>query len=510
MTAGKRAFGRKCKGFVTSISVVVWIAAGSSPGFGQIQLSTSTPYTQDFNAMGTLATATVPPNFKVDRTSTSTSSDVRKVGTFSAAGTATTQVGGANLSSTASNGIYNFGDGTTSTGDSNSRSVGFLASGTATASGNLYAWLANNTGDNISALLISYNVKKFRSGTNTAGFRIQLFYSTDGANWTTAGSDFLTPFAGGDASNAGFNPAPGATVPVSNKALNLNIANGGNLYLAWNYSVTTGTTVTNAQALSVDDISILGLATQTNPTGSGSATPNPVTAGAVVTLSATIAAGANPPSTGLAVSCDLTSLGGSSTFSLASQTATVFASQYQVPPNSAASNYTLPCTVTDAQGRSGTFNISLSVTLPPIPPPILTKSFADSELQLFGPNTTALSFTITNPNNTIPLTGVAFSDTLPSGLIVSTPNGLTGSCGGGTITAVAGSNSISVSGATLPPGASLAPGVSCTFSVNVTATEIGVQTNTTSTVTSNEAAPGAPATGTISVDDLFFYWFFAA
>jgi hypothetical protein len=148
--------------------------------------------------------------------------------------------------------------------------------------------------------------------------------------------------------------------------------------------------------------------------------------------------------------------------------------------------------------------------LAPPKPPILTKSFADAELQLFGPNTTALRFTITNPNDVLALTGGGFTDNLPAGLAVASPNGLTGSCGGGTITATAGSSSISVSGATLPPGASLAPGVSCTFSVNVTGTAIGVQTNTTSTVTSNEAAPGAPATATISVDFLYFYWFFAA
>src|SRR5689334_16610022 len=165
---------------------VILAGAASIPGFGQIQLSTSTPYTQDFDAIGTAATATVPTNFKVDRTATSTSADVRKVGSFPAAGTATTQVGGANLGTTASNGIYNFGDGTTSTGDANSRSIGFLSSGTATASGNLYAFLANNTGDGLSGLQISYNVKKFRNGTNTAGFRIQMFYSTDGTNWTSA------------------------------------------------------------------------------------------------------------------------------------------------------------------------------------------------------------------------------------------------------------------------------------------------------------------------------------
>src|SRR5262249_37324254 len=268
-------------------------------------------------AIGTSATATVPANFKVDRTATSTAADVRKVGSFSGAGTTTTQVGGANLGTTASNGIYNFGDGTTSTGDTNSRSIGFLSSGTATASGNLYASLVNNTGDGLSGLQISYNVKKFRNGTNTAGFRIQMFYSTDGTNWTSAGSDFLTAFTGGDAGNTGFNPAPGSTVAVSNKTLGVSIPNSSNFFLAWNYSVTTGTTVTNSQALAVDDISTLGLNTPTSPTGSGSASPNPVTAGGATTLSAAITPGSNPPSTGLAVKCDLTAIGGSSTFSLA-------------------------------------------------------------------------------------------------------------------------------------------------------------------------------------------------
>jgi len=364
MRSAKRFFALAQRGLSFGVCVAGWLSTGGALAFAQIPLSTGAPYTQDFNSMGASATATVPANFKVDRSATSTSSDVRKVGAFSAAGTATTQVGGANLSTSASNGIYNFGDGTTSTGDSNSRSVGFLASGSATASGNLYAWLRNDTGDNISGLQISYNVKKFRNGINAAGFRIQLFYSTDGTNWTSAGDDFLTPFAGKDAANSGFNPAPGATVPVSNKTLNVNIPDGSDLYLAWNYSVTTGTTVTNAQALAIDDVSILGLATATNPTGSGSATPNPITAGGLVTLNATVSPGSNPPSTGLAVSCDLSSIGGSSTFSLASQTATSFSSQYTVPAGTAPNTYPLPCSISDDQARSGSFNITLAVTLP--------------------------------------------------------------------------------------------------------------------------------------------------
>jgi hypothetical protein len=157
--------------------------------------------------------------------------------------------------------------------------------------------------------------------------------------------------------------------------------------------------------------------------------------------------------------------------------------------------------VTSNLGSGNTASATLTVVALP---PTLTKAFSDSQIQLFGPNSTALSFTLTNPNPSATLTGLAFTDTLPAGLLVSTPNGLIGPCGGGIITATAGSNSISLSGATLASGAS------CTFSVNVTGIAIGVQTNTTSTVTSNEAPSGAPATASISVDFLFFYWFFAA
>lgn len=156
--------------------------------------------------------------------------------------------------------------------------------------------------------------------------------------------------------------------------------------------------------------------------------------------------------------------------------------------------------VTSTEGGNGT---AASAILRVASPPTLTKTFADSQVDLFF-GSTALSFTLTNPNTVTTLTGLAFTDTLPSGLIVSTPNGLTGSCGGGTITAIAGSNSISLSGATLAPGAS------CIFSVNVTGIAIGVQTNTTSSITAlGGTLIGLPATATTSVDDLWFNWFFA-
>jgi fimbrial isopeptide formation D2 family protein len=138
-------------------------------------------------------------------------------------------------------------------------------------------------------------------------------------------------------------------------------------------------------------------------------------------------------------------------------------------------------------GPGNTSNASITVTSPPV----IIKAFGAASIPLNG--STSLQFTIQNNNTTTSLNGVAFSDTLPAGLVVSTPNGLTGSCGGGTITAVAGSGNVSLSGATL------AASTSCTFSINVTGTTAGSKNNTTGNVTSTEGGTGGTASASIAV-----------
>jgi hypothetical protein len=75
--------------------------------------------------------------------------------------------------------------------------------------------------------------------------------------------------------------------------------------------------------------------------------------------------------------------------------------------------------------------------------------------------------------------------------MVATPNGLSGTCGGGTITT--GPTSATLAGATL------AASTSCTFSVDITAISPGVQVNTTGNVTSTEGGAGGTATDSITV-----------
>ncbi len=313
------------RSFALASLAVVIAAAGSYIVHAAISLSTSTAYTQNFDGMGVPATSTtastVPLDFRVDNTSTSTAADVRKVGSFAAAVATTARAGGASLSTSAANGTYNFGAGTASLGNGD-RAIGFLASGTATASGNLYAQLVNNGASALAGLRISYNVEKYRNGSNANGFRIQMYYSPDGVTWTSAGDTFKTAFAP-DANNNGFATAPGASVAVTDQVLSVSIPAGTTFYLAWNYSVTAGTTVTNAQALAVDDISIVGVESA-DPAAVGSASPNPVQAGSLTQLSATVTPGSSPASTGLAVSCDLTAIGGSSTFALRTRAARSF------------------------------------------------------------------------------------------------------------------------------------------------------------------------------------------
>jgi uncharacterized repeat protein (TIGR01451 family) len=138
-------------------------------------------------------------------------------------------------------------------------------------------------------------------------------------------------------------------------------------------------------------------------------------------------------------------------------------------------------------GNGNTTNTSITV----LSPPTLTTSFGAATVALNG--TTSLSFTVNNPNAGHTLTGIGFSDSLPAGLVVATPNALSGSCGGGTITAVAGSGTVSLS------GASLNASTNCTFSVDVTGTTAGTKNNVTGNVASTNGGTGGTASASINV-----------
>ena len=236
--------------FTQNATVKVATALTEVVTYPAIELNETTlSASETFDVMGDEATAMLPEAWRIDRILTAP----RTVGRYDQADDQTMYSGGVNLASNAKNGTWNFGD---NIGDD--RALGGISTGVAggTRCVNVYAHLLNTGAKNIENVNVAYNVEKYRKGNNSAGFAVQLYYSIDGRNWTSAGSDFYTYFSP-DSETIGYEEVPGETVPVSG-VLGTKIARGCDLYLAWNISVASGDAAQGAMALAIDDFSIAG------------------------------------------------------------------------------------------------------------------------------------------------------------------------------------------------------------------------------------------------------------
>jgi hypothetical protein len=134
-------------------------------------------------------------------------------------------------------------------------------------------------------------------------------------------------------------------------------------------------------------------------------------------------------------------------------------------------------------------------------PPVISKRFAPNPILAGG--TSTLTFTITNPNPSDPLSGVAFSDTFPGTMTVASPLTTTNSCGGtlynsgGSTALVAGDGSIRLGSSTGTNTGTISAGGSCTITVKVTATATGI--NTSGVVSATGTLNGNTASDTLTV-----------
>ena len=113
-------------------------------------------------------------------------------------------------------------------------------------------------------------------------------------------------------------------------------------------------------ALTITDSGLITVvATPTNPSGSGLADPANVVVGQNTTLRVQVTPGANPVSSGLAVTADLTAIGGSASQSFTDSGGNLFT--YPATVSAGPGLKSLPVTITDAQSRSGSASISLNV-----------------------------------------------------------------------------------------------------------------------------------------------------
>ncbi|MDH4164265.1 MAG: hypothetical protein OEW15_16500 [Nitrospirota bacterium] len=134
---------------------------------------------------------------------------------------------------------------------------------------------------------------------------------------------------------------------------------------------------------------------------------------------------------------------------------------------------------------NGTMNLDdITITGCAVPkPPTITKAFAPNPVGVNGAST--LTFTVTNPNANIPLSGIRFSDTLVSGLTVTT--GSSTQCGG-TLAKTAPDIISFTNGA-------LAGGASCTITATITATAAGPHQNVSGLIYSTQTGTNASADG---------------
>jgi DNA/RNA endonuclease G (NUC1) len=260
----------------------------------------------------------------------------------------------------------------------------------------------NNTGGTITSLSVSYVGEEWRAGgctptpctpaAQTVDFQYQVANTgviTDAnipsTNWLDHDPlDFTSPVTG---TQTGVpldgNAAANRTALASTITFATPVNNGQEIWLRWkdiNHA-------NNDHGLAIDDLSVtangvgggtpaptpIPTATptpappvSTNPTGIGSANPNSVLAGASSLLTVNVTPGTNPPSSGLTVVANLSSIGGSVTQQFLGS-GNSFTFQAVVDPGTTPGSKTLPVTITDAEARTGSASITLTVEQPPPP-----------------------------------------------------------------------------------------------------------------------------------------------
>ncbi|MGW9685649.1 DUF7933 domain-containing protein [Flagellimonas sp. 2504JD1-5] len=104
-------------------------------------------------------------------------------------------------------------------------------------------------------------------------------------------------------------------------------------------------------------------------------------------------------------------------------------------------------------------------------PTVATSSF--NPTSIYTGEESTVTITIENPSNGVSLTNLALTNNLPTNMVIAPTPDASSTCGG-TISAISGATSFSITGVSLPAG------TTCTFTFDVTASTAGVFTNTIS------------------------------
>jgi autotransporter-associated beta strand protein len=196
--------------------------------------STQSPFTEDFDQIGSADTALLPLGWRIGQGSlfTSLPNATSQSGGTTGDGTIQPQLGG----------HYNFAHGDNAT--STDRAVGFLSTNLFSTNRSLLLGLENRSGAPINDAQLSFDVEKYRTGL--VGYDMHFLYSFDSTNWTQVPE--ATVHFNSDSSSLLLHPP--LTVSRSISLSSLAIPNQGTLYLRWHYLGSS----TNGQALGIDNV----------------------------------------------------------------------------------------------------------------------------------------------------------------------------------------------------------------------------------------------------------------
>ncbi len=162
----------------------------------------------------------------------------------------------------------------------------------------------------------------------------------------------------------------------------------------------------------------------TNPAGVGAADPSTVVPGySTPLLTLAVTPGANPPSTGLGVTCDLSTIGGSASQTFYDDTTNgdvtagdnTFSYEASVTSSTSFGTKSLSCTISDAQARPGSASIALTAA-----PALASSKSASGAVDI----NQVFTYTLAVKNNLdVAVTNLVITDSLPAAFYAASDGG---------------------------------------------------------------------------------------
>ena len=212
--------------------IVLFIIPGLS--WSQISISGTSAITQNFDTLGTSATAALPSGWKMSAAGAGTTAG------YSTSGNLTAVNLQASSGSPTAGGRYNWGS------SSSERALGFMTSGSYASPNSIMVAFKNSTGSTITGFSISFDYERYR--INSAAASVTFSRSTNGSTWVTDTSGQSGSFATGSSSYS----FPGTTVQKSFSVGSLTLAPDSLYYFKWDFNTTGG----SSQGIGLDNFSL--------------------------------------------------------------------------------------------------------------------------------------------------------------------------------------------------------------------------------------------------------------